>query len=286
MELFSLEQVRIWFFRHSQKKSLGTIQKAMDQSSSRSLATLKMEVRDELESVLNHEGLLWRPKARCDWLQFGDRNTKFFHSRTLQRRKFNRILALRVNNGEWCSDQSILSDEAVKFFENLYGENPRPMTGIPSNIFPCLKKQDINFLNKSVLNDEIKNALFYMDPLKAPESDGFHAHFFQSQWDLVGGAVQGIFAGNRIEGELNNTLTVLIPKKDRPEDFSQFQPINLCSVMYKLVMKVIADRFKMVFLNFISPEQVGFITGRNISDNVIIAQEVIHSMRSKKAGRQ
>ncbi|KAA3480824.1 Retrovirus-related Pol polyprotein LINE-1 [Gossypium australe] len=268
--------------------SLGNIQKAMEQSNSRPLANLEMEIRDELESVLNHEELLWRQKARCDWLQFGDRNTKFFHSRTMQRRKFNRILALRIKNEEWCSEQSILSEEAVKYFEKLYGESPNPMPDIPSNIFPSPKKQDIDFLKKPVVNEEIKKALFDMDPLKALGSDGYHALFFQSQWDLIGGAVcewvQGIFAGKRIEREFNNTLIVLIPKKDRPEDFSQFWPISLCSVMYKLVMKVIANRFKVVFLNFISPEQAGFIEGRNISDNVIIAQEVIHSMRSRKGG--
>ncbi|KAA3479141.1 Retrovirus-related Pol polyprotein LINE-1 [Gossypium australe] len=50
-------------------------------------------------------------------------------------------------------------------------------------------------------------------------------------------------------------------------------------------MKVIANRFKVVFPNFISQEQAGFIAGRNIPDNVIIAQEVIHSMRSRKAGK-
>ncbi|KAA3460126.1 reverse transcriptase [Gossypium australe] len=270
-------------------KSLGTIQKALDQSNSRRLANLEMEVRDELESVLNHEELLWRQKARCDWLQFGDRNTKFFHNRTMQRRKFNRIMAIRISDGEWCSEQETLREEAVKFFEDLYGECSEPISDIPSNIFPSLKEQDIDFLKKPILNDEIKKALFDMAPLKAPGSDGYHAIFFQSQWDLVGGAVcewvQGIFAGNKIEEELNNTLIVLIPKKDHPEDFSQFRPISLCSVLYKLVMKVIANRLKVVFPNFISPEQAGFIAGRNISDNVIIAQEVIHSMRSRKTGK-
>ncbi|KAA3453419.1 reverse transcriptase [Gossypium australe] len=152
-------------------------------------------------------------------------------------------------------------EEAVKFFEDLYGECSEPISDIPSNVFPSLKEQDIDFLKKSILNDEIKKALFDMAPLKAPGSDGYHAIFFQSQWDLVGGA------------------------KDHPEDFSQFRPINLCSVLYKLVMKVIANRLKVVFPNFISPEQAGFIAGRNISDNVIIAQEVIHSMRSKKTGK-
>ncbi|KAA3458339.1 reverse transcriptase [Gossypium australe] len=233
----------------------------------RRLANLEMEVRDELETVLNHEEILWRQKARCDWLQFGDRNTKYFHSHWIQRRKFNHILALRINNGEWCSEQDILRDEAIK-----------------------IKDQDIDFLNKPVLREEIKKALFDMAPLKATGSDRFHAFFFQSQWDIVGGAVcecvQGIFDGNKFEEELNNTLIILIPKKKSPEDFSQFRPISLCSVLYKLVMKVIVNRLKVVFPKYISPEQAGFIAGRNISDNIIIAQEVIHSMRSKKGGKK
>ncbi|KAA3460795.1 reverse transcriptase [Gossypium australe] len=265
---------------------LGKTQQAMDQSNSRRLANLEMEVRDELETVLNHEELLWRQKARCDWLQFEDRNTKFFHSRTMQRRKINRILSLRLSNGEWSSEQDILSDEAVKYFEKLYGETPTPTFNAPLINFP----HDIDFLNKAVSNEEIKNALFDMAPLKAPGSDGFHAHFFQSQWDTVGWAVcqwvQGIFDGNNIEKDLNNTLIVLIPKKESPEDFSQFKPISLCSVLYKVVMKVIANRFKVVFPNYISPQQAGFISGRNISDNIIIAQEIIHSMRSRRGNKK
>ncbi|KAA3486895.1 Retrovirus-related Pol polyprotein LINE-1 [Gossypium australe] len=55
--------------------------------------------------------------------------------------------------------------------------------------------------------------------------------------------------------------------------------------MYKLVMKVIANRFKFVFPNIISQEQAGFIAGWNISDNIILAQEVIHSMRCKRNGK-
>lgn len=97
--------------------------------------------------------------------------------------------------------------------------------------------------------------------------------------------MQGIFVGNKIEAKLNNTLIVLIPKKDKPKDFSQFRPISLCLVMYKLVKKVVTNRFKLVFSNFISQEQVHFIVGHNISNNVIIAQEVIHFMCSKRIDR-
>ncbi|KAA3465508.1 LINE-1 reverse transcriptase isogeny [Gossypium australe] len=50
-------------------------------------------------------------------------------------------------------------------------------------------------------------------------------------------------------------------------------------------MKVIVNRFKVIFPKLISQEQAGFIAGRNISDNIILAQEVIRSMRRKRKGK-
>ncbi|MBA0698926.1 hypothetical protein Goari_000604 [Gossypium aridum] len=58
------------------------------------LAQKEMEIRGELESILFHEELLWKQKSHCDWLNLGDQNTIFFHRRTLQKRKANRITSL------------------------------------------------------------------------------------------------------------------------------------------------------------------------------------------------
>ncbi|KAH1097801.1 hypothetical protein J1N35_014722 [Gossypium stocksii] len=67
----------------------------------------------------------------------------------------------------------------------------------PFSIFSLLNTLDVVFLNKDVTNEEITMALFDMAPLKAPGSDGFHAFFFQNQWDVVGNViyewVKGIF---------------------------------------------------------------------------------------------
>ncbi|MBA0846228.1 hypothetical protein Goarm_023343, partial [Gossypium armourianum] len=45
------------------------------------------ELQFEIESILNQEELFWAQKSRCEWLYNGDCNTRFFHSRTLKRRK-------------------------------------------------------------------------------------------------------------------------------------------------------------------------------------------------------
>ncbi|KAH1096999.1 hypothetical protein J1N35_013920 [Gossypium stocksii] len=59
----------------------------MEWENSESLSNREIDVRWELEEVLNHEELLWKQKSRCDWLKLGDKNSKFFHSRTMHRRK-------------------------------------------------------------------------------------------------------------------------------------------------------------------------------------------------------
>lgn len=38
-------------------------------------------------------------------------------------------------------------------------------------------------LGNNITNEDIKQALFDMAPLKASGSDGYHAYFFQNQWD-------------------------------------------------------------------------------------------------------
>ncbi|KAA3489717.1 LINE-1 reverse transcriptase isogeny [Gossypium australe] len=161
------------------------------------------------------------------------------------------------------------------------------MRRLPPHRFLKLDSTDLNFLSILVTDEEIKTALFDMAPLKAPASDGFHALFFQKQWDIIGTVVgnwvKKVFAGGNIDAKLNNTLIILIPKIQNPEDFCQFLPISQCTVLYKLVMKIIANRFKQIFLKIITQEQVRFIAGKNIIDNIIIAQEVIHSMKSSKS---
>ncbi|KAA3488488.1 LINE-1 reverse transcriptase isogeny [Gossypium australe] len=80
-------------------KRIASIQRRSDDSGCHHFNQEDLSLRHELENVLHHEELLWRQKVRCDWLKLGDRNTKFLHTRTLQRQKSNRIHAIRNFDG-------------------------------------------------------------------------------------------------------------------------------------------------------------------------------------------
>ncbi|KAF8080175.1 hypothetical protein N665_0969s0004 [Sinapis alba] len=59
------------------------------------LANLKAQL--QFQYRLEEE--YWRMKSRVLWLQAGDRNTKYFHAKTRQRRKYNIIIHIQDEKG-------------------------------------------------------------------------------------------------------------------------------------------------------------------------------------------
>lgn len=58
--------------------------------------------------------------------------------------------------------------------------------------------------------------------------------------------------------------------------------IALCNVVYKIISKVVATRLKPLFPSLVSREQVGYVEGRQILNNIIQAHEVVHSLTNKR----
>ena len=67
-----------------------------------------------------------------------------------------------------------------------------------------------------------------------------------------------------------------------PEAITQFRPISLCNTLYKLLFRIIVLRLKPFMGDVINPCQAGFVPGRRTSDNIIIVQEVIQTLISRR----
>ncbi|XP_061339878.1 uncharacterized protein LOC133286473 [Gastrolobium bilobum] len=115
---------------------------------------------------------------------------------------------------------------------------------------------------------------------------GFPALFFQRNWEILKDQVltsmRGYLDKPQLIQEINYTMLALIPKIERPCLMKQFRPIALCNSIYKGLSKILANKIKPLLGSLISPNQVSFVPRRQIQDNIIIAQELVHAMHKMK----
>ncbi|XP_028074331.1 uncharacterized protein LOC114276709 [Camellia sinensis] len=84
------------------------------------------------------------------------------------------------------------------------------------------------------------------------------------------------FHDNGVLGNgINCSFVTLVPKIASPEAITDFRPISLISSIYKVVAKVLANRMKVVVPKIIDRVQSAFLSGRNIMDGVLVANEIV-----------
>ena len=136
---------------------------------------------------------------------------------------------------------------------------------------------DMNeWLMRPFVVEEVDFALLH--PLKSSRPDGFVTCFYQKAWSIVRKevcfAILEFLNGGAFHNDINEMYIALIPKIKNPTHVTEFWPISLCN----LIAKALANRMKRVFGEIISPNQSAFILGRLITNNIIIAFEVLHTM--------
>ncbi|KAL0315459.1 UNVERIFIED_CONTAM: hypothetical protein Sradi_5424100 [Sesamum radiatum] len=80
----------------------------------------------------------------------------------------------------------------------------------------------------------------------------------------------------------STTTISLIPKIASPASWSEYRPISLCNVMNKIYTKLMIIRLGHVLSKVVSLSQSGFVPGQLLSNNVLLAHELIHSLESRR----
>lgn len=285
-KLKRLKQVLRWWNKHKFGNIFSNIKQAEEevnlleiQLTLNNNGTNKKLLEDSKKNLLNlqyMEEIYWKLKAASKFHAEGDRNTKYFHAVVNKRKSVNLIHKIKDSDGTYIIDNSMIVNLAITHFQNLLASN-RCISEISHlQIIPHLVTFEDNAdLVNIPSENEIFNILMGMNKDSVSGLDGFTTLCFQKCWsilkdDLVE-ATKDFFTGSKYPKFFASYAIALIPKTSNPQHWMDFRPISLCTTFNKLISKIIANRLAAILPKIISANQTGFIKGRYISDNVLLA---------------
>ncbi|GMJ10394.1 hypothetical protein HRI_004708600 [Hibiscus trionum] len=250
-----------------------------------------METKLALNLELDKTQLYWKQRARANWLRHGDQNSAFFHHFPSQRKRRNRILFLNSDQGIRMESEMDIHTVARDYFMDIFSSiHPDNFEQILASVSPCISTAENDILMSPFDKKEVYTTLQAMGPLKAAGADGLGEVFYQRLWHILGDEVAdfciGLLNGVYDMQLINQTHTVLIPKVSSPSNMTHYRPISLCNVIFKIASKMLANRLQKFLDICIDESQSAFIPGRAITDNVMIAYDILHSFTRNRMVRK
>lgn len=265
-------------------ENLESIQRRVLSTPSQELFEEESEARKAWLILSKAEESFFKQKSRVRWLKEGDSNTGFFHRAVKANLSKNIIHHLRDNNGLKVSNPEHIKSLAIDYYQQLLGSANnavQPFTKSQIQEIHPFRCSDSLATQLSAIpsEEEIVKVLYSLPKNKAPGPDGFTMEFFTSSWDLVGndlvGAVKEFFTGSYMLRQVNATIISLTPKFPGAEQLKDFRPISLCNTVYKVISKIISYRLKLITPKVVQRNQVGFVKGRLLCENVLLAAELV-----------
>lgn len=141
------------------------------------------------------------------------------------------------------------------YFRDIFSTKRSEFEGVMREVQNTITESQNSSLMEDVRPEEVKYALFSINPDKVPGLDGFTPGFYQKCWPIIGKdvvkAVKKFFSEGKLPENLNDTLLVLISKKKHLKMMSDLRPIALCNILYKIFGKVLANRLKALLPLFL-----------------------------------
>ena len=131
--------------------------------------------------------------------------------------------------------------------------------------------------------DEVIAVVRGLNSEGAPGPEGIPVFFYKDYWDTVRpevmAALEDFRTGRCHMDRLNRTYIVLLPKVQGAEQIGDFRPISLSNSLYLVFAKVLANRLRGVLSSLISPFQSAFIPGRQMTDSIVLEEEIVAAWR-------
>ncbi|KAM0859925.1 hypothetical protein ACQ4PT_046881 [Festuca glaucescens] len=120
-----------------------------------------IKVNDNLIVLYHREEVMRRQRSRVQWLNEGDKNSKFFHQRASMRWKKNLVKSLTRADGQVTEDVNEMQVMTGEFYKKLYtSEGVQGMNQVLQHVPRMVTLAMNEILTAPFVADEVKRALF------------------------------------------------------------------------------------------------------------------------------
>lgn len=242
-------------------------------------------LKTELRSIYEDRGKQAMFRAKCRWVENGERPTKYFFN--LEKQNYNKktIGEIRLQDGSTTNDEKLILNHIEMFYKDLLTSQNTFSQDTYDNFvqnlqIPKLSDDERDSLEGPLRFEECKNVLETFQKDKSPGEDGFTAEFYKFFFDLLGNDMIESFneahAANELSISQRRGIITMIPKEDGSLlDLANWRPITLLNVDFKISAKAIAKRLEPILPKLIHPDQTGFVKGRFIGENIRLISDIM-----------
>ena len=236
-------------------------------------------VKAELEIYEMEKAKGAQIRAGCKDIMEGEKCTRYFLSLEKNRSENNIIKRIKSSNNEFICGENEIVQEIASQFEAKYNKDSKSYDEV-SQLFdeyiagvklPSLNEQEKTHCDRELMEQEVLKALKLMKADSAPGTDGIPVEFYQMFWRQLKAPLLSSYHYSNRHGHMSHSERVgvisLIHKgKELPTYIlSNWRPISLTNVDYKILAKVFSLRTDSVIQKLVGDQQTGFMKGRNIA---------------------
>ena len=247
-----------------------------------SAAPAVKNLESALSTLISKEAEGVKIRSRAQWLEEGEKPTRFFFQLEQKRAEKNLFESLVDEAGIEKSSQSDLESILVTFYSRLFSKDSLDMqiqTELIDDLEFSLNDLEREQCEGLFTKEELLLALQGLQTGKSPGSDGLPTEFYLAFWDSLSDSLVSVFNERFRLGILSDSqregLLRLIHKRDERNLAKNWRPISLLNTDYKLASKVITERLKTVMSCIVHQDQTCSVPGRSIFSNLQLVRDVL-----------
>ncbi|KAL3681174.1 hypothetical protein R1sor_024130 [Riccia sorocarpa] len=222
---------------------------------------------------------IWRRRSRYKWLQLGEASSKFFFKTLKAKQNGEKMNSLKLTDGTIITQEEQILDKVKDYYKKLYTRDEEverarvERAEILKLVDRSVLESDNIKLTATPPTEEIDKTVTELPKEKAPGKDGITAEVLRATWSWTREAcvalIEGFWRTKRLGLAEAEGVIKLLPKSQEKQLLTNWRPITLLSIAYKIISKILANRLKGIIPRLVDAEQTGFVENRNIVENIL-----------------